>query len=169
MADFTYFDQYLDVTVDLSPYIALVNSTNNFNYSFTNLQPIKVPLKNIFDKISIVNTFNKDILNFKFWIIEEDERPENTAYQYYEDKELWWAVLVFNNIKNVFEDWPVNEKILSAQADQLFASDGKYSRSTYYDLLHERNEKKRLIKLIKPEIINEVIASFRSEFEKSLH
>jgi hypothetical protein len=167
MADFTYFDQYQDVTVDLSPYISIVNS-NDFNYSFTNLQPIKVNLKNMFDKITFINDFNKDILNFKFWIIEEDERPENTAYQYYANKELWWAVLLFNNIRNTFEDWPLNEKILSAQADKLFVTEGRYSRNTYYELLHEQNEKKRLIKLIKPQFINEVISKFRSEFEKSL-
>jgi hypothetical protein len=168
MSDFHYFDQYLDREIDFTPYLTHTTEDNSFSYSFTNVQLVKTPLKNIFDKIIIVETFNKDISNFKFWVIDENERPENTAFDYYNKADLWWAVLLFNNITDVYRDWPVSESILAQQADLFFETEGKYPRNTYYDLLHEQNEKKRVIKLIKPEFINEVIAKFRMEFEKSL-
>lgn len=168
MADFHYFDQFKDVVVDLTPYLSSTSTANNFNYTFTNVQPVKATVKNIFDKIAIVKSFNQDILNFKFWIIEENERPENTAYEFYNNKDLWWAVLLFNNITDVFTQWPVNEDVLSSQADKLFKEEGLYTRATYYDLLHEQNEKKRLIKLVRVDLINDVIAKFRQEFEKSI-
>jgi len=163
MAEFSYFDQYLDVEVDFTSYLKSISDT----YTFTNIQPIKAKLKNMFTKIDIISKFENDIINFDFYTIVENERPESVAYKIYGNVDYFWIIFIFNNIKNVFTQWPLTEQQLYTLSMKMFETEGIYTQTTYYQLLFEQNEKRRQIKLIKSLYIGEVITAFRNEFEKS--
>lgn len=166
MANFHYFSQYKDVEIDFSSYLNKIYEETGFKYTFNNSQPVKVTLKNIFDKIDIISSYTNDVSNFEFWEIDEYDRPETTAYEYYGTVDLWWIVLVANNIRDVFSQWPMNEEQITVLAQSLYETENKYPYTIYHSLLSERNDKLKTIRLIKSDIVYDVIASFRSEFEK---
>jgi hypothetical protein len=165
--EFSYFDQYKDVTIDLTPYITYMRSCGDPTYTLTNIQSVTPKLKNIFDKIELISSFENDILNFTFYNITEGERPENVAYNVYGDVEKFWLVLIFNRITNVFKQWPLTQTQLYDVANRLSTTEAKYTLNTYYQLLFEKNEQLRRIRLIKPTFVGQVITKFRNEFEKS--
>lgn len=166
MSDFNYFSQYNDVEIDFSSYLTNIYNKTGFKYSFNNIQPVKATLKNIFDKIDIISSYTNDVSNFEFWEIDEYDRPETTSFEYYGTTDLWWIVLIANDIKDVFSQWPLTTDQIISLAESLYETENKYTYNTYHDLLTERNDKLKNIRLIKSGIVYDVIASFRSEFEK---
>lgn len=166
--DFTYFDQFVDVNLDMNEYLDFVKNETEYEYIFTNIQPTKVTLKNIFDKIEIISTFKEDGLNFDPYIVGENERIEVVSYKKYGAVSYWWVIAIFNNIKNVFTEWCLTQNQLSDLSEKLFQTENKYSKKAYYDMLFERNEIKRRIILPKTTVVNSVVAKFREEFQKTL-
>jgi hypothetical protein len=144
-----------------------MRSCGDTNYTLTNIQAVTPKLKNIFDKIELVSSFENDILNFTFYDITEGERPENVAYNIYGDVEKFWLVLIFNRITNVFKQWPMTQTQLYDVANRLYTTEAKYTLNTYYQLLFEKNEQLRRLRLIKPTFVGQVITKFRDEFIKS--
>lgn len=164
---FDYFDQFPLIELDYNPYLESVKSMTGVDYKFTNIQPIKTTSANIFEKIELIIDFKKDILNFDPYTISENERIENVSYNKYSSVDYWWVIAIFNNIKNICTDWPLSNEQLIIIAEELYNTEAKYSKATYYDLLFERNEKKRNILLPKPLTINPITAKFRAAFEES--
>jgi hypothetical protein len=166
--NFNYFDQFPPMEINLNSYLDAVKSGTGYDYKFTNIQPVRVTLSNIFEKIDLIVDFKKDILNFEPYVISETERIENVSYEYYGTSDHWWVVAIFNNIKNMFTDWPMSEAQLATFADTLYDNgNGLYTKNTYYELLFERNETKRNILLPKPLTISTITARFRTAFQES--
>ena len=76
----------------------------------------RLPDAKISDYITVKNLFKKnelrpDILNdstvFTEYKIKGDDRPDNVAFELYEDSSLDWLVLLCNNIINVQTEWPL--------------------------------------------------------------
>lgn len=64
---------------------------------------------NITTRVKIVNTFNKNaIYNYNNYIIQDGERPDTIAQKEYNDSNLHWIILLFNEIKNPLFEWPKN-------------------------------------------------------------
>lgn len=42
------------------------------------------------------------------YVVEDGESPDNIAGQFYEDPNLFWYVLVANNIMDVYKEWPIS-------------------------------------------------------------
>jgi len=168
MTTFSYFDQFTEVEVNFSGYIKHISDKNNYEYTFNNIQPIKVKLLNIFEHISIIEKFKQDILNFEPYTIQDFDRIETVSFNKYGSIDYWWVIAIVNNMKNIFTDWPLTESQLAELSQRMFTKEGVYNERTYYDLLFERNELKRNIFLPKTFIINDIVSKFRYEFEKSL-
>jgi hypothetical protein len=167
MSDFTYFDQFKDYTANLSKYFNDINNGSSYKYTFTNKQTANTILKDIFDKIEISPEFKKNLLQFERYVIGDGESIETVAYEYYGNVNHWWLICIFNDIKNTFTDWPLSDKELNALVDYYYENEGKYSKSTYYKLLFERNENKRSILVLKSFYFNDVVSAFRTEYEKT--
>lgn len=69
-----------------------------------------VVAKNIFKSYSLTRGLNATNLFFEAQL-EDGDRPEYVSQRYYNNPFYDWAVLLFNNVKNVEEDWYMdNEK-----------------------------------------------------------
>ena len=75
-----------------------------------------LPNSSIGDYVTVKNLFKKgalqeDILNnlalHTKYKIEGDDRPDNVAFEVYEDSTLDWIVLLSNNIINIQTEWPL--------------------------------------------------------------
>ena len=76
----------------------------------------RLPNAKISDYITVKNLFKKneirpDIFNdatvFTEYQIKGDDRPDNVAFEVYEDSTLDWVVLLCNNIINIQTEWPL--------------------------------------------------------------
>ena len=90
--------------------------SNYFNH-VPNLEYVnRLPNAKISDYITVKNLFKKneirpDIFNdatvFTEYQIKGDDRPDNVAFEVYEDSTLDWIVLLSNNIINIQTEWPL--------------------------------------------------------------
>ena len=79
----------------------------------------RLPNAKISDYITVKNLFKRGLLRedifqnltfFTKYSIKGDDRPDNVAYQVYDDQNLDWLVLVCNNIINVYSEWPLTQR-----------------------------------------------------------
>ena len=47
------------------------------------------------------------LVNFEKYSVKDDERPDQVAYDFYNDSNLDWVFLTTNNIVNVRDQWPM--------------------------------------------------------------
>jgi hypothetical protein len=47
-------------------------------------------------------------VNFDMYDVPDGSTPEQIAHDYYGDSNLHWVVLIANNIKDVYTDWPMS-------------------------------------------------------------
>lgn len=68
-----------------------------------------IEVKNLFKK----GTLRKDIVDnlvfFERYKIKGNDRPDNVAYEFYDDSNLDWVVLLSNNIINIQTEWPLTQ------------------------------------------------------------
>ncbi|UNH61191.1 baseplate wedge component [Synechococcus phage S-SZBM1] len=76
-----------------------------------NVEPYVVA-KNIFRRVKLIDDISKVILGFQQYTVQNNQRPDQIAYEVYGDSAYDWIVLLCNNITNVYQDWPMSEEEL---------------------------------------------------------
>lgn len=66
-----------------------------------------IKVKNLFRKGEIRKDIFQNLSFFEKYKIVGDDRPDNVAYEIYEDSKLDWIVLMSNNVLNVQSEWPL--------------------------------------------------------------
>ena len=158
--EYTYFDSFSDITIDLTSYLASIQTETGIDYKFSNIQPVKIPMANFFDHTEIVSTFVNNVLFFDSYAVRDGERPEDISFDTYGTVEHFWIVCLFNNVKSLYNDWVMTEDQLQTLANYYYIMENLYTLQIYYDLLHERNENKRNIILLKADYLNDVVTAF---------
>ena len=120
---------------------------------------------------------------FEDYIINDGETPELVAYKYYGNQYLHWIVLLANMVADIKSDGPMRETVFEKYIDDKYGDtkyDIKYWQTpsglvvdntyndvkyqvTNYDYEQELNNNKRVIKLIKPALLDTFIKQFESE------
>jgi len=102
----------------------------NFDY-VSRLPDAKIsdyaPVKNLFKKGKLREDIFQDLAFFTKYKINGDDRPDNVAFEVYQDSTLDWLVLLCNNIINIQTEWPMTQ----AAFDEYVLS--KYKT---YDILY---------------------------------
>ena len=97
------------------------------------------------------------------YVIEEWERPDTIAADYYGDSKYFWVVLMSNDIHNVYEEWYKNDSAFNAWITK------KYGKNVY-DLMSEVKEYRKttesdtVIRIL-PETFDKLDAVEKSFFE----
>ena len=70
-----------------------------------------ITIRNIFARIKLIDDVvaGSTILNDYF--VEDGQRPDTIAMDYYDDPGLDWIVMMINNIKNLYSDWPMTKVV----------------------------------------------------------
>lgn len=63
---------------------------------------------NILTRIDTIKNELDNVALFYNYDIQEGDTPEMIASKYYNDPELHWVVLIFNNMFDPFYDWPLH-------------------------------------------------------------
>ena len=66
-----------------------------------------IKVKNLFRKGEIRKDIFQNLSFFEKYKIVGDDRPDNVAFEIYNDSSLDWLVLLSNNVLNVQSEWPL--------------------------------------------------------------
>lgn len=89
---------------DLFPNVELPSYSEKRSSSYDT-----IIVKNLFKRGKVREDFFQNVTAFNKFMVEGDDRPDNVAYQLYEDEQLDWVVLLSNNIINVRDEWPMSQ------------------------------------------------------------
>ena len=64
--------------------------------------------KNISIRPAAVEALKND-KNLRTYLVQDGETPETLAYKFYGDESLNWAVMLTNDVMNLYTDWPLND------------------------------------------------------------
>ena len=103
-------------------------------------------VKNIFKRAVVRNDIFNEITAFTKYSVQGDERPDQVAYQFYNDSGLDWVVLATNNIVHVRDEWPMgnqdfltylNEKYTEAELANIHHYETKIIRDSSGTLIQK--------------------------------
>ena len=66
-----------------------------------------IKVKNLFRKGEIRKDIFQNLAFFEKYKIVGDDRPDNVAFEVYDDSKLDWIVLLSNNVLNIQSEWPL--------------------------------------------------------------
>ena len=89
------------------------------SYRQNNVDPYSLA-KNIFRRIKIREDLSDIIMGFSQYTIKNNQRPDQVAYDFYGDMQYDWVVLLWNNILNVYDEWPMTEDELERYIDSEY-------------------------------------------------
>ena len=171
---------------DLFPNVELPSYSEKRSSSYDT-----IIVKNLFKRGKVREDFFQNVAAFNKFMVEGDDRPDNVAYQLYEDDQLDWVVLLSNNIINVRDEWPMSQydfqryidnkydpvqlgQIHHYETKEIRLPDGVLALQAGLDynindvvsisnLEYEikKNDDKRSIYVIRPEYVNIIITDMR--------
>ena len=103
-------------------------------------------VKNIFKRAVVRDDIFNEITAFTKYSVQDDERPDQVAYQFYNDSGLDWVVLATNNIVHVRDEWPMgnqdfltylNEKYTEAELANIHHYETKIIRDSSGTLIQK--------------------------------
>jgi hypothetical protein len=66
-----------------------------------------IRVKNLFKKGKLREDIFQNVAFFEKYKIVGDDRPDNVAFEVYDDSSLDWVVLLSNNVLNIQSEWPL--------------------------------------------------------------
>ena len=87
-------------------------------------------VKNIFKRAVLRNDVFDEVTAFTKYSVEGDERPDQVAFNFYQDPNLDWVVLTTNNIVHVRDEWPMGNQ------DFLTYLNAKYTAEELANIHH---------------------------------
>ena len=70
-----------------------------------------ITVKNLFRRGFLREDIFQDLTFFTKYQIQGDDRPDNVAFEIYQDSTLDWLVLLANNVVNIQNEWPIANSV----------------------------------------------------------
>lgn len=117
---------------------------------------------------------------FDLYDVTEGDTPELVSYKLYRDSQYHWVILITNDMIDPRYDWPLTQVNLVNFCKSKYGSDNVYATHHYinsdgYEVNSNAegatsvsnfayedgiNENKRRIKVLKPEVVSELVSNF---------
>ena len=94
-----------------------------------------IEVKNLFKKGKLREDIFQNLAFFEKYKILGDDRPDNVAYELYEDATLDWVVLLSNNIVNIQTEWPLTQNSFDTYLREKYGS-GLNSEEEIYNTIY---------------------------------
>ena len=101
-------------------------------------------VKNLFKRAVIRDDIFNEITAFTKYSVEGDERPDQVAYDFYQDSGLDWVILTTNNIVHVRDEWPMSQQDFFNYLDEKY-TESELSNIHHYETEVLRDSRGRLI------------------------
>ena len=95
---------------------------NRFFENFPTVNYDGVKLRNIILKSKIISDVLGKVQVMHPYVINDGERADTIAFDYYGDSELYWLVYMSNSIVDPYYDWPMNQAEFQAYIIKKYGS-----------------------------------------------
>ena len=101
-------------------------------------------VKNLFKRAVMRDDVYGSLVNFEKYSVQGDERPDQVAYDFYNDSALDWVILTTNNIVHIRDEWPMgsqdfltylNEKYTTQELTNIHHYETKVIRDSANNLI----------------------------------
>jgi len=117
-------------------YPSLVNDRNSvYDYQV---------VKNLFKRAVIRDDIFDEVTAFTKYSVRGDERPDQIAYNFYNDSGLDWVVLTTNNIVHVRDEWPMGNQDFLTYLNEKY-TEQELANIHHYETDLIRNSRGQLI------------------------
>ena len=101
-------------------------------------------VKNLFKRAVIRDDIFDEITAFTKYSVRGDERPDQIAYDFYNDSGLDWVVLTTNNIIHVRDEWPMGNQDFLTYLNEKY-TEQELANIHHYETDLIRNSRGQLI------------------------
>ena len=99
-----------------------------------------VRVKNLFKKGKLREDIFQNVAFFEKYKIVGDDRPDNVAFEVYDDSSLDWVILLSNNILNIQSEWPLPQTDFDRFVlDKYGDYDTLYNGIHHYETIEVKN------------------------------
>ena len=99
-----------------------------------------IQVKNLFKKAKLREDIFQNLSFFTKYKIIGDYRPDNVAYEIYDDSTLDWLILLSNNIINIQSEWPLPQQTFDNYLlDKYGSYDTLYNGIHHYETTEVKN------------------------------
>ena len=102
-------------------------------------------VKNLFKRGKLKNDIFNDLTYFTKYQIVGDERPDNVAFNVYNDETLDWVILLANNITNIQTEWPLDHQSYYNFLIDKYGSEEEIHGVHHYETQQVRDTNKTII------------------------
>jgi len=140
---------------------------------------------NIAIRVDFVNRIKSNFVLFEYNHIKNEQTPEQMAYEIYGDPQLYWIILMVNDIDDLYTGWCMSDDQIYQYTSNKYGVENIYSIHHYEDsdgdwtssvttspvsnLSYEQtlNENKRKIKIVKKDYISQILSELKIELRKN--
>ena len=101
-------------------------------------------VKNIFKRAVLRNDVFDEVTAFTKYSVEGDERPDQVAFDFYQDPNLDWVVLTTNNIVHIRDEWPMGNQDFLTYLNEKYTAE-ELANIHHYETDVLRDSRGRLI------------------------
>ena len=101
-------------------------------------------VKNLFKRAVIRDDIFDEVTAFTKYSVKGDERPDQVAYNFYNDSGLDWVILTTNNIVHVRDEWPMGNQDFLTYLNTKYTSE-ELANIHHYETKLIRNSRGQLI------------------------
>jgi len=101
---------------------------------------LSVAATDITRRFSVANFVRNSAVTFDEYYVQDGERPDTVAYDYYDDQTLDWLILLTNEIHDPYYEWPLSYEQFRSYLRQKYTS-VEYAQSNvhhYEQILQEQ-------------------------------
>ena len=99
-----------------------------------------IRVKNLFKKGKLREDIFQNVAFFEKYKIVGDDRPDNVAFEVYDDSSLDWVILLSNNILNIQSEWPLPQTDFDRFVlDKYGDYDTLYNGIHHYETIEVKN------------------------------
>ena len=102
-------------------------------------------VKNLFKRVKIRQDILQNLAYFTQYKIQGDDRPDNVAFEIYDDETLDWLVLLSNNILNVQSEWPLTQAAFNDFLMKKYGDSEKSNNIHHYETRELKNDSGEII------------------------
>ena len=79
-----------------------------------------ITIRNIFARIKLIDDIVPGSTLLEDYFVKDGERPDTIAMDFYSDPGLDWIVMMINNIKNLYSDWPMSKSVFEEYVNSKY-------------------------------------------------
>jgi len=150
-----------------------------------------VDITDITIRLSVFKNIKESLVAFQHINIKGGERPEDIANKYYGNPELFWVIMIVNDIVDPYADWPMEDNYLYSLVSEKYGEHNEHAVHHYEttedsdygegvvvnagepfsvavsNLSHEAklNEDKRKIKILRYNYLDQLLSEYKTELK----